>query len=759
MKICFKHLLTEDGLRNIGFLLFALVSGLNVTAQNKEATTLELGVEYRGAEFKSAYFVFTATQDSKLVTLGNIQPVLYTDLTYTNVLQCDATNSYVGGQKEMQVSVKSGVTYYLGIDFPLDAWYFTANYADTGKIELVSVLPEVNKTFPLGDGGFIQIQFDTPISIGKSYLQIGATVVEVSGMTYGKDISFEVKEQLMSWLKSGVMKSGDTFTLTIENVVSASNPSVLYNGDGKLVLSWTASVKPAEVVNETYPEVFLSYWPADAEDGLLILEYDTELSTEKHPTANLSFGSAEVEGDYYSEDLNVKIEGKTLTIDFRDKLRIPAKMVASGTDYGFINVRVNNIFSADGEYVYSSGKGTFGSYQNQFVYEQLTEELTTEFTPESGSSLVGVNSVELWLSNPDAVSFDGVNISYKSAAGIDESVNYTNEQCNYNNAGLDGITLDIPITEDMQKGSNVTITLTNLVSLDGLNREIKAVYNPVVGFNPVSIVPTNQSTIMSLDMITLTYDCDVTVLENTGAIVYKDNGRTEVAKLEIKTSMSNSVCLVAETPITEVAKYTVVIPAGSIGNAAGDKNEEIVLEYEVIPNTSGVYMFTPSVGTTVESLSKITVEYTDGFGVSWNYDATLTNAEGNVVAKVFTDGGIEEVWPENFEDPITTVILTLQDPTSKTAITITTPGTYTLLIPKGFFNIGTGFDTTDSEELTVTYVIGQSGINDLLGEDFSRIEVFTITGVHVLSTTDKSALSKLQSGLYVVNGKKVYLCN
>ncbi len=721
-----------------------------------EATPIELGVEYSGKSFEIGYFKYTAEKTGKLVSKGNVFLTLYTDETFTTVSEeVVCTNSYNAGSKETQIPIVEGQTYYVGIPFEFDNWYFTLKYADASSINLVSVTPTAEEVFPLGDGGQVVLQFDNPIICGSARLSTGATVTEISGQAYAKEVVFDTKDILFSWLKNGIMKAGDIFTLTIEDVKSATDSDVLYNGDGKLQVSWIACAKPAEVVAVTAPDFFLSYWDVKNLDGLMIIEYDAELFTDKVPQAYIFYGSPEVEGnDYYQEYIVPTIDGKKLILDFRGKIRTPANMVQSGTDYGRMGLRINGIKSADGQEVFAEGKGNHGSYQHFFEYKQLTEELATEFLPAPGSSIVGVSSVELWLSNPNAVYFDGVNVSYKSASGIRETVDYTLEQCDYKNEGEDGIIMHIPLSADMQAGTNVTITLTNLVSVDGVERDIKAVYNVKSEFYPIKIDPIDNSIVKQIDMITLTYDRNVTVAEDIVVPLYTDNGRTKVCDLAVHTDMAKTVYLVAENYIVDEGYYVVNVPAGAIKSDNGELNEELILHYEILPNTSGKYIYEPEAGSNVESLSVIKVNYSDGFGLSWNYVGTLTNAAGTVIAKV----DAEEVWPELITDPVVQVILTLKDPSSAENVTITEEGVYTLTLPGGYFNIGTGYNTEDSPEQVITYVIGKAGVEGIFTDQPEHYDVYSINGVHILSTAVAADLYNLPAGLYIINGKKVYFC-
>ncbi len=851
--------------------LFAVLLGFVGYAQDKEIVEIELGKEYSGAAFTNGYFKYTADETGVVVALGNTALEAWKDETFTEVRNI-TTISFVSGGKETQINVVAGETYYLSVLDNLSAWHFTVNKI-SDEIKLESVSPEPNGVFPLGDGGFVNIFFNIPVSYTSATLQTGTTVKSISGNIVGKTCSFELKDILFGWIQDGVMKAGDTITLTLEGVHSMSDADNIYGEDGKLVIEWISSDKPAEVVKVTKPEKFLSYWPLDSEDGLLIVEYDKELDPNANTHVRLWFGSAEVEGDYYQENPAAIIDGKTITVDFRGKRRVPSEMVASGLNYGTFGIMISSIKSIDGQYVYSEGQGNYGSFQEYFTYKELSENITTEFLPASGASLNGVSSVELWISNSEALTFSGVNVSYKDAENAYQEVNYTKEECNYVNEGLDGITLTIPITAAMQAGTNVTIMLNDVVYIDGIERDIKAVYNVKEVIEPIEVSPANEAKVELLNVITLTFDSNVSVVEGATAPLYTDNGRTKVCDLAVAAN-GNTVTLTAPEDITDAAYYIVNVPENIIFNEKGAYNEELTYRYEIAEAVSDDFVFTPTDGATVESLSVITVHYAPGLAISWNYSPTLYNEAGEAVAVVGTNNGFEELWsdncdpltdvnmylqhpktgenitieapgtytlsipagtfylapgyndgnaaitvsytidgaatpdedyvfnpangstleslstiqinyksdiapswngqayivnaagenvavaepesilPESWDDPIY-VVVTFKDITTKEAVTITEDGTYTLTFPAGYFLLGAS--GIDSEEIVLTYIIATaSGVADILAGE-NHYEVYNVAGVRVLTTDNAADLNALNTGLYIINGKKVYL--
>ena len=88
---------------------------------------------------------------------------------------------------------------------------------------------------------------------------------------------------------------------------------------------------------------------------------------------------------------------------------------------------------------------------------------------------------------------------------------------------------------------------------------------------------------------------------------------------------------------------------------------------------------------------------------------------------------------------------------------ISEDGVYTFAIPAGVLAYGENDD--DAEPLpgiTATYYVGNAtSVATNMASD--RFEVYTINGVKVISNGDINSLKSLNSGLYIINGKKVIL--
>ncbi len=218
----------------------------------------------------------------------------------------------------------------------------------------------------------------------------------------------------------------------------------------------------------------------------------------------------------------------------------------------------------------------------------------------------------------------------------------------------------------------------------------------------VTTNPENGAKVTSLEGIVLEFDQNVTVdtsMGNEAVWVMNADSEQMVAQGQLlpgQLAMTQARAIL-DTPVTNAGNYKVIITSGLISGADGGKNAEIVLNYTIESQGGDEWVFTPASGSTVTSLSSITLDNTStSFMVSWSGTAQLTDAEGNVVATV-TD-------PENYFESETAMesfraILPLDTE-------ITTPGTYTLTVPAGYFLVGSDWQSMqNSPELTATYTI------------------------------------------------------
>lgn len=142
----------------------------------------------------------------------------------------------------------------------------------------------------------------------------------------------------------------------------------------------------------------------------------------------------------------------------------------------------------------------------------------------------------------------------------------------------------------------------------------------------------------------------------------------------------------------------------------------------------GKVQISPESGDEVVELNVVTVTFTDAKVIN-SVDQVIVN--GNELEEGIT-----------YEGNVLTIVPGVVDAEE-----------VTIFIPEGSIVID---DTLINGDIEAAYTFKSEGIAGIYAED-GRYEVYTVAGVHVLSTENASALNNLENGLYIINGKKVYI--
>lgn len=483
-------------------VLFALVGTQAAAAQGtgtkENPFQFENGASYTVTAGSSFYGVFTAPTDGML-SISNTNYAVYTDATFTTIDETQIpqwNGSYT--DKAFMLTCKAGTTYCLGNNFMMSDVTFTFTFGqDTGGLELVEVSPEAGTTFNAGSG-LVDITFNQSPTHSSISLTAGTATTAVSGNTIGAYLAIDAKEWINEQYNNGSLKEGDDIVFTIEGLAPARNPAALYNGTGTLVVAYKAGPKPlrllttANVPGGTYPaETFYSYYMDGDTTGVLKFVFSGEVNTSvgKAPTARLVYGNTESDdpGEMYTEVLNVtKTDANTLTVDLHGKLRRAQDMVTSGTDYGTIYLGLSGVRDTEGNYAYSEGSGSLGTFGFTFNFSDVNYLPETDWTVDD-KSVSTINkdnkSVELWIREEGKkMAFSGVEIAYTkngeattATLNIDDISIETEKEERLIVIPLDGITPDV--------STEVTFSLTGVERPDGLtDADAMTIFSHTYGF-------------------------------------------------------------------------------------------------------------------------------------------------------------------------------------------------------------------------------------------------------------------------------------
>lgn len=454
-------------------MLLLLASATAQAADPVVADPIELGKEYTYGAFQTFSGTYTATEACviKVSANGSDFPSAYSDADHTTDITSSVTIS--GAWRYYDISLEAGQTVYFYInDDHLNRCTVTFTQ-ETKDVQLESAAPEAGSTFAYGGEPTITLTFNNAVKVGRAQIVAGSQAVTVQANVSGKIVYLVPKAEIKSLVDQGALKEGDAFTVRLTDVRMASDESVLYGTDGTFEISYVCGPRPVELVKAegllASGNKFLSYWPTGDERGIIKLTFSGDLQQPAEGSRQVSVNFGEVEGEeYYSEALNYTVNGNVLTCDLTGKLRTPANMVPSGTNYGTMAVKIYNLRDAAGNLVSTSVSGSLGSLTYQLPYEVVKADFTPAFTPKSGTSLAGVKEIEIWTTDYTKLHFDAVKFDYTD--GTEQKAVVTTAYVIAADPDMEGAgTITIPVPDELDGKTNITLTLNNLVCDDGLD--------------------------------------------------------------------------------------------------------------------------------------------------------------------------------------------------------------------------------------------------------------------------------------------------
>ena len=269
--------------------------------------------------------------------------------------------------------------------------------------------------------------------------------------------------------------------------------------------------------------------------------------------------------------------------------------------------------------------------------------------------------------------------------------------------------------------------------------------SPLAPLTPTSVTPAAGETVSSFTAATLTFDTDINYDSEKTVSIYDRSYNTYTATVTVE---GNTATISVAEPITQTGYYTIEVPAGTFTTEEGRSNDVITTSFIVqAPANSFEYeSVSPANGTTVASLSSITLTYSENVNGTIINESPIevTDAEGNTVttATLSTDMSIWNI-----------VHITL-------ASEIKTNGTYTLTIPEEFIgneayigsqpDKGAGLGGKYNPAFTLTYTVDSTlGIDTLMIDDAAGKTVYSIDG--------RKVSGKLQRGTYIIDGQKRFV--
>lgn len=481
-------------------MLCLLFVGLDAKAVRSSAVEdlnidLKIGETYEYQAFQAVYVSYVATENG-ILTLENNSPYgSFLNQTKGRYVDTSTETLKTAVNGVLEVEVQTGVTYYF-YQWMMGSGSFSASFrkSDEVKLDVVSVSPKEGSVLSSGDASLISFTFNNEILIDNATIASGAQSATVGvNITSERFASLDVLSILTEWLKAEKVKAGDDLTITLNKVRYAKDQSIIYGEDGSLSVTYKVAAKALELVDVkgaslTSNTDFLTYYQVSNPASKIVLTFDGNLlnDADDAPKAVLNYGDLDMDavGGYYQENLPVFVEGNTVTVDLSGKLRRTQDMTpnySSDDDiYKVLSIKVSNMKSEDGQYIASTQPGAVGSISFMFNLVDITANVASDFTPGNGTSLTGVDNLEIWIQNDASLIYEGVRFDYV-AGGVAKSTIVMNDKIKkvVDPADNTAMMLTVPVPKMIaDEGSEVKVSLSALTSVDGLDhsQDVVATY-------------------------------------------------------------------------------------------------------------------------------------------------------------------------------------------------------------------------------------------------------------------------------------------
>ena len=786
-------------LSKLMMLTLMVCSAFSVSAQDVDLGAMTLNTVYDCPVFKSVKGSFTPETDGvyKINYSSSDRFGIFTDAEMTIPYENGGDWAYysetVEGMKSMGYETWNfvgGTTYYLGGGFGEGLFIMNSNAqlvitTSSSEISLNSVTPAEGSTISTGGTAQIDVAFNCSVLVESATISAGGQTetlihseTDASQVrTYGNTVSILLKDLLQSWYDSGAISGGEALTVTLNGIRNMSATDVVYGENGSLTLNYIVGEQPAVLVSSiNTPDQMSSlksFYFYDDAAGTISLTFSRRLLNDANdmPFATWGIGNKESEtGDYYEERLPITVDGNSVIINLQGKLRDLAAMGLSA-QYTDVQIDIKNVKTADGDYVYTEGSGSLGSFNYLYKMEYIVCDIVAEFAPSKGTIKAGDN-LEIWIMGESNLRYDGVAFTYGENTTIVKDFEKIQDP---DDSKASILNVTVPKLVDAQGNeiateTSVQVTLSNVKAADGYDHstDVKATYayeagkadDNVKGL-PVSISPASGSTVKELQTIifefspadypnTMDYD------SSKNPVLYNEAGEAvaegHMGFADAATYMSLYVTF--EAPITEAGVYTLDVPAGAMreygwGVANPMQCPAMTLTY-TIGNAEPQYTINvtpaPSDNVALESISEFTVTFEgvqkiDFSTEAWYAYVQLLDASGNPIQDFGAE--CEKISEVAYK-------ATLMD-------TPTELGTYRLTIPENAIIVLDNAGVSGpNKEATFDYNVTYASVEDIIA-DATSFDVYTLNGVCVLRNASAEDVKLLDKGVYIINGRKVAL--
>lgn len=429
-------------------------------------------------EYQSVRATYTVKTDGKVLIETGEQGFT---ITNGNVTASPRQALNGGGYTTAyELDAKTGDVIRISIDFAMSGFLRITEMGNGPiPVKLIIITPTTDTTFTWNNTGMITAQFNKAVSASSIVLKWNGHTYDTDDIHLGSQfVSCNITNALNQAYSDG-LTAGQPIQVVISGIADLDDPSNLFNGTGTLTINYIAPLQQGRLLSATFGgtaiseggsgHTFLSYYDTAQSDGILTFEFSEDVKSIS--SIELSMGSADLIslGKYYNEPLFFDIQGNKVLVDLRGIDRSLSKMFPSididaekdntdersHIDLTRIFLNVKNVIDVNGNYMYSAGQGTVGSYSYVFNYKELTDEFMWDYEGLAEDDAVIENDrITLWLCEP--VTVNSVTVNYYVIADVGE------EGLIYEPASVSIPAASVSVTEDTYGDTYLSFVLPDM---------------------------------------------------------------------------------------------------------------------------------------------------------------------------------------------------------------------------------------------------------------------------------------------------------
>lgn len=580
---------------------------------------------------------------------------------------------------------------------------------------------------------------------GFRFAEIDKTKIPVPAVKYtlspaNKAELLSLKQVTLTFSYPGEVTIADRSKVTLKD---ASGKAVTIGGialasgtENKVVISF------AELAPGTYAltaaEGAFTYTFADAKKNIPAITATYTIAAK--PELKYTFSPA-------SGTSHESLSNVTLTISSPTgvTLKDASKITLVDANKKSLDILVNATGKA-GEFNIAFNKLAAGTYtltaaQGAFVYTLANTELqvaaiTASYTVEAAAEIKwallpeagdyeSMNSLTLtFTSNKDIALADQSKITLKNVLGMAVTLKDIKKDGNKFTISFDKLGTG-PYTFEAAEGAFTYTFVGKTVQVEAITAKYTILAPPEV---TVAVYPGTGTKFESLPDVKLTFTCTKTIeLADESKIKLTDADGNAVELKSIENEGNNVYTI--EFDELPSGDYTFSVEKGAFVYTFGGEDIPVdgidAISYTIVPKPEVTWTVAPESGSSLESLSSVTLTLTAGRTVSLadKSKVTLTDEAGNAITltNIAMEKGICTI---TFDE-------------------ITTSGTYTLTAAEGAFTYQFGGKATPVDAITATYKVAEPRPSDTVLADATALLKNTGLGYPTADSEAREALSKL----------------